>query len=505
MDLRDYQKEAIQSVFEAIKTGDRSLLIKSSVGSGKTFIAKSIYDIIKSKKPDFKFLFVVPNVKLVEQSRDAFKEGGTYCATLNSRDLKHQITFATAQSICKVRSVPRFDIVFFDEVHKAKGQHEKLLAKIRTENPRAILLGLTATDDNVNERLNLKRVCNLSLVDLTKREYLCPLVIHSGNSKLDVSTMKVVGNSYDKLDVANQLADKMEKQVNDMISKSIDRNKVIILCTTIAHAQKVEKLLIDRNCITNIYHSRMTKEDRDFHLKDWQSYGKFLVSVNALTEGFDFPPSDCLVFFRPTRSPTLYEQACGRIARLHDSKKNGLILDYGGVIDSLGLPYDISVKKRGRKDYKECSSCSIANALNVSHCTSCDEAFTHTCKGCAKTLIFGEKCCEIKIDRLKNLTERAYIDSDKFKSIYNITLHKHTSKAGKECLKVVYWKSAFSVLVVEYFSFPNRDFYNFRDACFDSKTSVPTDLVGEKFKAMPKSVYTKKINGYDRVVSMSFY
>src|SRR6056297_1781670 len=216
-----------------------------------------------------------------------------------------------------------------------------------------------------------------------------------------------------------------------MILKSKDRNRVIIMCTTIEHAERVEHLLDN----AHLYHSRLDKHERNFNLENWKNKGKFLVSVIAASEGFDFPSADCLVLFRPTRSPTLYEQACGRIARLHPSKKNGLILDYGGVIDSLGLPYDIQVKKKGAVTHKECKDCGAANELNTVYCNGCGRAFTHKCRGCDKVLIFGEKCCEQVFDRYKKLTEKATTLKSRFKPLKKITLHKHTSRKGNECLK----------------------------------------------------------------------
>lgn len=52
-----------------------------------------------------------------------------------------------------------------------------------------------------------------------------------------------------------------------------------------------------------------------------------LVSVGALTEGFDCPPVSALVIARPTRSELLYTQMMGRGLRSHPGKVDCLVLD----------------------------------------------------------------------------------------------------------------------------------------------------------------------------------
>lgn len=501
-ELRDYQAHAIDKLVEAVKEGERSVYIKCGTGGGKTFVAKSIIDKIRNDvQEEVKFLFVVPKNILIKQTIKEFGEGGIYNATLGERDLSQSITVGSIQSLVGERSLPKFNVVFFDEVHRARRQHEQLLAKIRVENPRALVIGLTATDYVLNEKLNLKKICDFSLKYLTEKGYLAPLVVLPGHEKLDISKMRAQGDSYRQRDIDEQLDEKVEKQVADMLLNTKNRNKVIVMCTTIEHAERVAHLTGD----CQLYHSRLGQCERDYNLEEWKNEGKYLISVIAASEGFDYPPADCLVLFRPTRSPTLYEQACGRIARLHPSKKNGLILDYGGVIDSLGLPYEIEVKKKGVKDYKECKDCGAANSPNSTHCDACGQAFTYACKGCGKIRVFGSKCCERQVDRYKNLTERAYTEAEKFKPLSKITLHKHISRKGNECLKVVWWRNDFDALATEYFMFLNQEFRQFSQAIFKETPDNPLDLLGKTPINIPKEVYVKKIEGYQKVTSLRFF
>lgn len=83
-----------------------------------------------------------------------------------------------------------------------------------------------------------------------------------------------------------------------------------------------------------------------------------LVNCGILTEGTDIPRIDCILMARPTKSSTLFQQMFGRGMRLHESKKDCLIIDFvdnfhragrSGIVTIptlLGL--DISTELKGK-------------------------------------------------------------------------------------------------------------------------------------------------------------
>ena len=114
---------------------------------------------------------------------------------------------------------------------------------------------------------------------------------------------------------------------------------------TIAHAESVcEKLQmsgINAACIT----SETKKVERATIIKDYKA-GKIraLINVGVLTIGFYAPMVDCVAMMRATKSPGLYSLILGRGFRLHDTKKDCLLLDLGnnirehGTVDSINPP-----------------------------------------------------------------------------------------------------------------------------------------------------------------------
>jgi hypothetical protein len=93
-------------------------------------------------------------------------------------------------------------------------------------------------------------------------------------------------------------------------------------------------------------------------LRDFDQ-GRIRVLVNCMvcTEGWDSPGADCVLMARPTKSHTLYTQMVGRGLRLHDGKKDCLILDVTDnchrhklvtITSLLGISTEVPVNAQGR-------------------------------------------------------------------------------------------------------------------------------------------------------------
>jgi DNA repair protein RadD len=107
---------------------------------------------------------------------------------------------------------------------------------------------------------------------------------------------------------------------------------------------------------------------------------KFLCNVNVLTMGFDSPNIDCVALVRPTCSPGLYYQMIGRGFRIHESKENCLVLDYGGNIFRHGPVDAIRIKPiennfEGQAPIKECPNCHEVIHAAYSKCPECEFVF----------------------------------------------------------------------------------------------------------------------------------
>src|SRR5262249_55141403 len=107
---------------------------------------------------------------------------------------------------------------------------------------------------------------------------------------------------------------------------------------------------------------------------------KYLVNVNVLTTGFDAPNVDCVVLLRPTLSPGLYYQMVGRGFRLHPSKHDCLVLDFGGNVLRHGPVDQLSVRTpakngNGVGPLKACPGCGSLVHTGYARCPHCGHAF----------------------------------------------------------------------------------------------------------------------------------
>jgi DNA repair protein RadD len=86
-----------------------------------------------------------------------------------------------------------------------------------------------------------------------------------------------------------------------------------------------------------------------------------------------------VVLLRPTNSPGLYYQMVGRGFRLHPSKENCLVLDFGGNILRHGPVDSLQIKDpasgTGKAPVKECPECHSVIHAAYTICPECDYEF----------------------------------------------------------------------------------------------------------------------------------
>ena len=406
--LRPYQREAVDAVYDHLRTRDDNPCVVIPTGGGKTPVMATICRDAVTRWGG-RVLILAHVKELLEQAvdkvhtmaPDLWNRIGVYSAGLKSRDTEHSIIVAGIQSVYRrAAELDRFDLILIDEAHMlpsgdsggGEGMYRTFLADARVVNPRVRLIGLTATPFRMStgmicapENL-LNRVCyEVGVRELIVQGYMCPLKTKAGRRKADTSGLHIRGGEF----IAGEVEALMDEDslvrsaCHEIVEQTRDRHSVLIFAAGVRHAEHVQRVLGEMGYECGLVCGDTLPYERAEVLKRFKDGGagglKYLVNVNVLTTGFDAPNIDCVVLLRPTNSPGLYYQMVGRGFRLDPSKNDCLVLDFGGNILRHGPVDAMQIKEPGTGDgeapAKECPQCRAVIHAAYGLCPECGHEF----------------------------------------------------------------------------------------------------------------------------------
>lgn len=417
--LRPYQQEAVEAVWNHLRTRDDNPCVVLPTGVGKSIVlGKIASDAVTLWNGR---VLVLAHVKeLLEQNAEKIKalcpnlKVGIYSAGLKSRDTTENVIVAGIQSVYKrACELGPFDLIIIDEAHlippDGDGMYREFLNDAKVVNPNVRLIGLTATPFRLKGGLICKpenllnHICyEAGLKEMIVQGYLSPLIPKSGSyvSSIDFESLHIRAGEF----VANEVEVLMnnEKLVanacNEIVQLTKDRNAVLIFGVSISHCKKIKKYIEEyshEECaiVTGDTPAgeRATILDRIKGVEVAADlFGnkmprlKYLVNVSVLTTGFDAPNIDCIAILRPTASAGLLLQMVGRGLRLSPAtgKVNCLVLDYGnnilrhGPLDAIRVEEkEHKARQDGEKPAKKCPQCNALIETARTICQYCGYVF----------------------------------------------------------------------------------------------------------------------------------
>jgi DNA repair protein RadD len=406
--LRPYQSEAVAALWQALRDGIPTPLACLPTGAGKTAV---VAELCRHAVREWgaKVLVLCHVKELVEQLSqgirahwpDAFCPVGVVSAGLGQRSID-QITVAGIQSVYR-RAVdlgPR-NLIIIDEAHcippDGDGMYRSLMDDLRVINPKARTVGLTATPYRLTSGLIVgdgapfcEMVYDAGVKNLIDAGYLSPLRGKNGGDP-DLSGVHRRGGEFIAAELEASMADeeKVRLAVQEMLKHGADRKAWLVFCCGVKHAQMVAQRITDAGIEAQVVTGDTPTDLRDEYIARYKAGDlRCLVNVNVLTTGFDAPHVDLVVMLRPTESPGLYYQICGRGLRKSPGKTDCMILDLAGNIARHG-PIDqlndrvamvASAKKAGQKEpgpppMKTCPQCAEEILAAVGMCPCCGHEF----------------------------------------------------------------------------------------------------------------------------------
>ena len=334
MELRPYQQEAKDRIFEQWESVDKTLLVLPT-GCGKTIVfAKVAEECVRRGK---RVLIMAHRGELLEQASDKiYKTTGLRCAVEKAEETClgswFRIVVGSVQSLQREKRLSRFpddyfDAIIIDEAHHCISDGYQKVLKYFSG---AKVLGVTATPDR-GDMQNLGQYFETLAYEYTlpkaiREGYLSPIKALTIPLKLDLSGVGIQAGDFKSGEIATALDPYLEQIADEMENYCKDRKTVVFL-PLIKTSQKFRDILNAHGFQAAEVNGN--SDDRTEILEAFDR-GDYNVLCNSmlLTEGWDCPSVNCIIVLRPTKVRSLYSQMVGRGTRLYPGKTHLLLLDF---------------------------------------------------------------------------------------------------------------------------------------------------------------------------------
>ena len=387
--LRPYQKEALDSIKEFSAKGINKQLVVLPTGAGKTVIFTHLPQHLDNSLP---MLILAHREELLIQAKDKLQWSNPQLTV----EIEQADNYATHCDVV-IASVPTlgrngsdrisrfpkdyFKTIVIDEAHHAAAPTYRRILDYFS-NP--FTLGVTATPQRSdNTRLTDvfdEIVYYKTIIDLIQEGWLAKLVGYRINTNTDISEVQTNEGDY----ISSQLEDTINtphrnQLIVDGYLEICPTSKAIAFCAGIQHAKDLALSFRKSSVNSEFIIGSTPSEERQQILKRFSTgETRVLVNVGVLTEGFDEPSVETVILARPTRSTLLYTQIVGRGIRLFEGKEHCTVLDFAdttkgkkplGLPSLLGLPPDFDLQGQDLVEvsnlYKELEEFCPSEAVRV--------------------------------------------------------------------------------------------------------------------------------------------
>ena len=352
--LRDYQIDIVQQIFEQWSSGYNALLMQLPTGAGKTIIFTAVAnEFIAMGEP---VLVIAHRTELITQAASKLETVTNRPIGIIKSGIKPNpdslIQVASISTLIR-RTPPSASLVIFDEAHHC---HSKTYATVmRHYRERgAYILGCTATPARTDGR-GLRYLYSgtpgfdvlikgSSVLELIEKKYLAPFKIYSPSNFIDAANAKIrtTAGDYNQ----KQLAEYVEKTL--IIGDAVDTwrthaylKRTVLFAVSVKHSKELAQGFRDAGIPAMHLDGKTPKKERIALLKAFES-GQILVLCqhSIVTEGVDIPGIEAIQLVRPTKSLIVWFQAIGRALRPAPNKETAIIIDHTDTHLNLPWPDD---------------------------------------------------------------------------------------------------------------------------------------------------------------------
>jgi DNA repair protein RadD len=394
--LRPRQKLFVERSIRALENHGNTLGI-APTGAGKTIMLSAVAGSMIASS-EAKVCVLAHRDELTEQNRAKFARVNPKVTTsvvdAKQKSWSGQVTFAMVPTLARAANLdamPTLDLLEIDEVHHAAADsYRRIIDRVLNSNPNARIYGVTATP-NQGDRKGLRPVFSnvadqIRIGELIASGHLVPprtFVIDVGVQD-QLAKVRRTADDFDMAEVEHIMnrAPVAEAVIKHWREEASDR-QTVVFCSTINHARNICAAYNSVNVPAVMIDGEMSSTERRSVLETYASgEARVIVNVAVLTEGWDHPPTSCVVLLRPSSFKSTMIQMVGRGLRPVNPeeypgfiKTDCIVLDFG--ISTLlhgTLEQDIDLDGRsvkGRAPTKACPKCRAEVPLGCVECPLC--------------------------------------------------------------------------------------------------------------------------------------
>ena len=399
--LRPRQKTFVERSIRALEEHGNTLGV-APTGSGKTVVFSGLIGQMLAGN-DAKACVLAHRDELTAQNVLKFAKINPALSTsivdARTKSWRGRTTFAMVPTLARKRNLdnmPALDLLVVDEAHHAAADtYRRIIDRVRERNPEARIYGVTATP-NRGDKKGLRPVFSnvadqIMLGELIGSGHLVrprTFVIDVGTQEALRQVRRTVAD-FDMAEVAAIMntAPITEAVIEHWREKASDR-QTVIFCSTVDHARNVCEAFVAAGIDAGMVWGEMPESERRDVLAAYRR-GTIQVMVNiaVLTEGWDHPPTSCVVLLRPSSYKSTMIQMVGRGLRVVDPaefpgivKTDCIVLDFGTSSLMHGcLEQDVDLdghEADGVAPTKTCPECEAEVPLGCSECPICGHEFS---------------------------------------------------------------------------------------------------------------------------------
>jgi len=399
MRLRPRQKTFVERSVAALASRGNTLGV-APTGAGKTIMLSAVTGEMIGDGA--KACVLAHRDELTAQNRTKFQrvvpKASTSVIDATEKSWGGDVTFAMVPTLARASNLadmPRLDLLVIDEAHHAVADsYRRIINRVRDANPDARVFGVTATPTR-GDRKGLREVFDnvadqVRLGELIASGHLVPprtFVIDVGVQE-ELKSVRKTSADFDMTEVADIMdrAPVTDEVIRHWVEKAGDR-QTVVFCSTVAHAEHVAEAFHAAGITAALIHGDLASETRKAILADYASgIIRVVVNVAVLTEGWDHPPTACVVLLRPSSYKSTMIQMVGRGLRTVDPeehpgivKTDCVVLDFGTsslIHGTLEQDVDLDGKtEAGDAPTKSCPGCGADIPLAATECPLCGEVF----------------------------------------------------------------------------------------------------------------------------------